>query len=267
MIGSTGSDYSNLASVYGTNTRLLYDALTKMASGKKFRNASEDLIGYLRAQNMKVDISGYEKVREDLTSFKANTAAAVSAGSSMYENLTEMVDLAESYTAAAGNADLQAQYLSEFNSLRTQVASTLSSTYVDGVLLTDDATAANVEVDLDPDGTSSLALAFSNTVPTAAEITALDLATGTVAADVQAEVDDVLTYLSEANAFDGIVDQQLSVTNTILNSKNAALSLITDIDEAEQMQKVLDLSVRQQATTAMMAQANIVQSSLSKLYE
>ncbi len=33
------------------------------------------------------------------------------------------------------------------------------------------------------------------------------------------------------------------------------------------MDKVLSLTLRQQATTAMMAQANIVQNSLSKLYE
>jgi flagellin len=266
MIGGINYASSQIASIYNSGSQQLAATLTKLASGKKFQNASDDLVNYLRAQNMESDVSGYEQVRENLTNFKANTAAAVAAGSSMYENLTEMKDLATKYTAAAGDTDLQAQYLSEFNSLRTQVATTLTSTYVDGVLITDDTAAANVEVDLDPDGTASLALAFSATVPTSAEITALDLSTGTLTADVQAEIDDVLTYLSEAKSFDGVVDQQINITNTVLNSKKAALSLITDIDEAEELNNATDQSIRQQAAMSMLAQANMSREAVLKLY-
>jgi flagellin len=261
MIGSTGSISAGMASLYGTNMRQLYDAMEKLASGKKFKNASEDLIGYLRAQNTQSDITQYEQTRENLTNFKASTSAAVVAGSSIYENLTEMKDLATQWAGTA-DADLKTQYAAEFNALKTEVSTTLANTYVDGVLLTDPGDATDATVSLGPDG-GSLTLTFSD----AADISSLDITAGTAVADTQAEVSAAMTYMYEAKSYDAITDQQIKLNDTIVNSKKAVLSLITDIDEAEQMDKVLSLTLRQQATTAMMAQANIVQNSLSKLYE
>ncbi|MBN1759685.1 MAG: hypothetical protein JW863_15260 [Chitinispirillaceae bacterium] len=261
MIGSTGSISAGMASLYGTNMRQLYDAMEKLASGKKFNNASENLIGYLRAQNTQSDITQYEQARENLTNFKASTSAAVVAGTSIYENLTEMEDLATQWAGTA-DVDLKAQYAAEFNALKTEVATTLANTYVDGVLLTDKDVATPASVSLGPDG-GTLTLSFSSE----ADVSALDITAGGAVAAVQTQVAAAMTYMYEAKSYDSITDQQLKLNDTIINSKKAVLSIITDIDEAEQMDKVLSLTLRQQATTAMMAQANIVQNSLSKLYE
>lgn len=265
MIGNSGPVSTSIASVYAANTKALSEALTRIASGKKFQNASEDLIGFIRSRNLNVDISGYERVRENLTEFKAYTAASVQAASSIYENLSEMKELARQYEGTS-DTDLRAEYASEFNALQTQVETALENTYVDGTLVT--ASGSDIRsVDLDPDGNGSLTMNYSD-IASNTDVANLDITDTTNAQDdVQTEISSMLTYLSEAKAYNEIAEQQLNLTTTIINSKQAVVSLITDIDEAQETNRVLDLSVRQQASVAMLAQGNMVQNSISKLYE
>ena len=267
MIGGINFASSQIASVYNSGQQQLATTLTRLASGKKFQNASEDLVGYLRSQNMQSDISAYDQVRENLTNFKASTAAAVQAGSSIYENLKEMEDLATQYATekakgVAADADLMAQYEAEFNSLQTQATTTLANTYVDGVLLTDPDEADAAIVSLGPDG-GSLTLTFS----AAADLsTAIDIDDADAVTDTQTQVTAAMTYMYEAKSYDSIADQQIKLTDTIINSKKAVMSLITDIDEAEEMNNALDQSIRQQAAMSMLAQANMSKEAVMKLY-
>ncbi|MBN1306765.1 MAG: hypothetical protein JXA18_02530 [Chitinispirillaceae bacterium] len=264
MIGGISYASSQIASVYSSTSKALADALTRIASGKRFQNASEDLVGFLRAKDLEADIGGYETVRENITGFKAYTSAAVTAADSIYEALVEMKELARQY-AGTEDEDLKAEYAAEFNALRRQVTDTLDNTYVDGTKVTK-ATDEVTSVDFNPDVEGSYSMTFTE-IADSLTIADFDLPTGTVEDDVQDQMDLMLTYMWEAKAFDGTADQQLNLTATIINSKQAVKSLITDIDEAEEMSKVLDLSLRQQASVAMLAQGNLAQSSLLKLYE
>ena len=232
MIGGVNFASSQIASVYNDGSQQLAATLTKIASGKKFQNASEDLLGFVRAQGLDVDIGGYERVREGLTEFKTYSAAAVQASSAIYENLTEMKDIAAQY-AGTSDTDLQAQYKSEFDALAQEVVTALENTYVDGDLVTGSGSEIKA-VDLDPDGTGSLSMNFTG-IASNTDVAGLNIADTTNAQDdVQNEVNSMLTYMSEAKAYDNIADQQLKLTNTIISSKQAVKSLITDIDEAEE---------------------------------
>ncbi len=264
MIGGINYASSQIASIYNTGNQQLATTLTRLASGKKFQSASDDLVGYLRAQNMQGDISAYDQVRENLTNFKASTSAAVEAGTSIYENLKEMENLASQYVAevAGGNdADLLAQYEAEFNSLKTQAATTLANTYVDGILVTDKDVATSPSVSLGPDG-GTLTMTFT----AEAAVAALDITAGTAVTDTQTQVTAAMTYMYEAKSYDSITDQQLKLTDTIVNSKKAVMSLITDIDEAEELNNATDQSIRQQAAMSMLAQANMSREGILKLY-
>ena len=264
MVGGSSSITSNLNSVYSSNSQLLSNALVKLASGKKFQNAAEDLLGYLKSSKLKVDISGYQQVKQDLTEVKAFTSAAVQAGSDMYEKLTEMKNLAAKYdvenTKAVKDQDKLDQLTADFDALKAEVQSIVDNTKVDGKSLT--GTTEITSVALNPDGTDPLSIKFT------ADFTGIStLAITGGAAGVTAEMTEALTYLTESRTFDNIVDQQVKLADTIIASKQAVMSLITDVDEAEQMNEVIDLSIRQQAAVSMMAQGNMLQSSLAKLYE
>ena len=259
MVGGSSSISSNLNSAYASTTQALSDALTKLASGKKFQNAGEDLVGYIRSTNLQSDIDSYQSVKQNLTAAKTYTAAAVEVGSAVYEKLTDMKNLAKQY-AATTDTDEQAEITAEFNAIKTDITTSIANATVDGTAVY---AAANVKtVDIDPEGTD-LDIAFTSVASAAA----LDVTAAGAEAAVQTQMDTAIAYLGEAKSFDGIIDQQMSISDTIMTSKKAVLSLITDIDEARGMNDVVDLGIRQQAAVSMLAQGNMAQGTLAQLFE
>lgn len=264
MIGSSGSVSSKLASVYASNTKALTDALKKLSTGKKFQSASEDLYGFIRSGKLANEISCYQKIRENLTEFKTYTSAAVKAGSTVYEDLTELKKLAERF-AGTSDTRLKAEYESEFKSIKTQINKALSSASVDGKNLMQ-STSAIASVELDPQGSGKLEMDFSK-VTDSAIISSMTINGESITSDIDTQTDNMLTYLSEARAFDNIASQQLKLNWIIINNKETLRSLITDIDDASEMSNMIRLSMRQEASVAMIAQGNMIQGSLSMLYD
>jgi flagellin-like hook-associated protein FlgL len=236
----------------------LSDTLAKIASGKKFQNAGEDLLSFTRANNLTNQIKGYNDVEQKLTAAQTATKAAVEVGSKVYENLTKMSDLATKY-AATTDLQEQAEYTAEFNSLRETVSTALSNARVDGTPIADGT--YNQDVQMDPSGTTLTV--DLGTAPTVAAVDALLITGG---AGVTTEVGNSLTYMSDAKKFNSIIEDQISLNKTIVNSKEAVKSLITDIDEASEMSKMLDQNVRQQAAMSMLSQANMSRQVVMKLY-
>jgi flagellin len=263
MIGGVNTSTSRLASAYNIGSEQLNATLTKIATGKKFQNAAEDLLGYLKSSKLKVDISGYQQVKQDLTEVKAFTSAAVQAGSDMYEKLTEMKNLAAKYdvenTKAVKDQDKLDQLTADFDALKAEVQSIVDNTKVDGKSLT--GTTEITSVALNPDGTDPLSIKFT------ADFTGIStLAITGGAAGVTTEMTEALTYLTESRTFDNIVDQQVKLADTIIASKQAVDQLVSGIDEAEEMSKAIDQQVRQQAAISMLAQANQSRQSVMQLY-
>jgi flagellin-like hook-associated protein FlgL len=126
------------------------------------------------------------------------------------------------------------------------------------------ASTAIASVVLNPQGGNTLAMNFS-AVSASGDIDSMDIETVTVE-DVDAEIEKMLTYLSEVKAFDSIASQQLKLNDTIISSKEAVKSLITEVDEAAETSKMIDQSVRQLAAVSMIAQANLSRQSVLKLY-
>ena len=234
MVGGSSSISSNLNSAYASTTQALSDALTVLATGKKFQSASDDLTGFLRASKLQTDIDSYQGVKEGLTAAKVFTSSAAQVGSSVYEKLTKMKDLADKYATADtnGDTDATAEYSAEFDALKTEITNAIANAKVDGTAIYDTADPVTT-VNVDNKGTT-LAVQFT----TVADATALDI---TDVATVTGEMTSAQTYLSEAKAFDGTIEQQINLNDTIMASKQAVKSLITDIDDAEGMSQVVDL--------------------------
>lgn len=264
MIGSSGSVSSKLASVYASNSKALTDALSRLASGKKFQSAKDDLTGFIYSNKLKNQISGYQRVRENLTEFKAYTSSAVDTGSTVYENLSRMKTLARQY-AVVTDKELKGDYRAEFESLRIYTSKILSNTFVDDInVMQSGSPVTSVELDLLSG--STLEMNFS-TVSVSEDINELSISGEGIGSSIDTEIGKMLTFLSEARAFDNIATQQMKLSETIINGKETLYSLITSIDDAAEMSKMIDLSVRQEASIAMIVQGNMMQSSLSMLYD
>jgi len=183
----------------------------------------------------------------------------------VYENLTKMADLAGKYATA--DTQEQAEYAAEFKSLRDTVVTSLDNAKVDGVNVADGS--YNTTVAMDPNGgTLAVDLSGAGNFVDSSTLSALDLSTGAAAAvtAVGTASTNALNYMNTAKGFDNTIENQISLNKTIVNSKEAVKSLITDIDEAAEMSKMLDQNVRQQAAMSMLSQANMSRQVVMKLY-
>jgi flagellin-like hook-associated protein FlgL len=267
MLGGTNPISSQLTSVYRDSTIALSDALTKLASGKKFQNAADDLHGFAQSNRLELEINGYQQVKQELVDAKTVTSAASTSGSTVYTNLTKMKEYAQKYineTNGSNDSNKLAEYAAEFNSLRSDVVSTLQNSYVDGTRVTQAGTVIRT-VSLDPQGQGQLSINFS-TVADDSIIGSINIAGMANTNGIQNEIDKALSYLSQSNGFSNIIDRQIKMSSVIVNNKEALKTMVSDVDEADQTTKAVDQSIRQNVSVAMIAQGNISQSDIGRLY-
>lgn len=278
MIGGIDTTSIRLASAYNANNQLLADTLTRIASGKKISRPSDDFTGYLRSNRLQNDVDSYTKIKENLTSVKAVTGTAVEVGNSIYEDLVKMKDLLTSYYNTADSTadnDERTAIQTQFNAIKNNLTSYISNTKYDGTAVYSASTLDTVS--LDPDGNGQLAITFAAgdianpATPTLTGFVVSDAATTTTnktneLAALNAQITAATSYLVKAQSYDKSADRQIRISDTIVQSKQSAISLITDIDEVSEMNKKTDLMIRQQASVSMLAQAQVSRSAISRLF-
>lgn len=279
MIGGIDTTSIRLASAYNANNQMLADTLTRIATGKKISRPSDDFTGYLRSNRMQSDVDSYNKIKENLTSAKGMTSTAVEVGNTIYEDLVKMKDLLTSYYNTADSADdndERSAIQTEFNTIKNNLTSYISNTRYDGTTVYSGTTLETV--DLDPDGNGKLAITFdAGDIAVPATPTLTGFVVGTPAttttnqtaelAAINTEITAATSYLIKAQSYDKSVDRQLRISDTIIQSKQSAISLITDIDEVSEMNKKTDLMIRQQASISMLAQAQMSRSAITRLFD
>jgi hypothetical protein len=84
MISGNNPIPQGLSNVYNESAAGLSDATVKLASGKNFQSAAEDLHGFTQKVNLEIDIRGLEDIRINLADAKTISSAAVDSGSTIY---------------------------------------------------------------------------------------------------------------------------------------------------------------------------------------
>ncbi|MBN1982051.1 MAG: hypothetical protein JW795_11000 [Chitinivibrionales bacterium] len=280
MIGNSTTISSQIASIYNSNTNKLAEVMGRIASGLKISKPSDDFVGYLKAQKLQTNIDGYSTVKEDLTEARGVASMAVEVGNGIYEDLGRMKELAtmvaELDPLVPEEADDIATYNAEFVGLARSIVDTIDNNKYENTAVVSAATLKSVY--LNPDNTTdTLSITFdasdiisiTSATVSAWDLSATDDGAGDVAktaADVQTELDKITSYVVKAEGYVSKIDRQIDITDTIMESKEASKSLITDIDEVAEIQESTKLQIRQQASIAMLAQANLLNSSIARLY-
>jgi flagellin-like hook-associated protein FlgL len=267
MISGNNLITSKLSNVYRESAGALSDAIAKLASGKNFQNAADNLRGFTKNVNLGIDIRGYEDVRIKLADAKTITSAAVDCGGAVYKDLTKMKKYADNYLSeVSGNNDTVKlnEYRAGFDSLKDTVVSSLQNANVDGTLITQAGTPLKTVV-LDPKNVGKLKIEFS-AVPDKSQIDTFNITTMTDTTGIDTEISNALTYLSESKSYNAIIDRQMDFAGLIIKGKEAVKSLITNVDEAKVTSEVVDRSIRLEAAGAMIAQGNMLQNSMISLY-
>ena len=259
MIGGINDISSGLARIYSANTKALSESLGRIASGKRIQKPSDDFAGYIRSRSLLDQAASLQTVKQDLQAAKGAADYALETGTAIMDKLERAQELSVLFAATADPEEL-ALLTAEHEIIKGE----LTALKADAFWGTDEVVATDViaTVDLDPNAVSG---SFLVQFAAGDIINEALLAIGTPA-NVDAEMVKATNYLAKASGFSEDIQRQMDLTDITINSKEAAASLITDIDEMKELALATDLQVRQQASIAMMAQANVSRQGILQLY-
>ena len=258
------------------NERALGAAMEKLSTGKKINSAADNAAGLAISTQMTSQIRGLGVAvsnANDAISMVNTAEGALDEITTMLQRMRELaVQAGTGTTAATDRTYLQ----SEFTALRTEIDRIADNTQWNGRNILDGSAGAStgkstVAFGIGQDGTAAqtLSTSFGNFNNTTGKLSGLasKVITGTtitsaitVAAAAITEIDVVIADVSAQRASFGAVSNRLthaldSLTNTKTNAE-AARSQILDTDYAAATSELARTQIIQQASTAMLAQAN-----------
>ena len=258
------------------NERALGAAMEKLSTGKRINSSADNAAGLTISTQLTSQIRGIGQAvsnANDAISMVNTADGALDEITTMLQRMRELaVQAGTGTTAATDRTYLQ----SEFTALRTEIDRIADNTQWNGRNILDGAAGgatgvSTVAYGIGQDGTAAQTLStspgnFNNTTGKLSGL-ASKVITGTTitsaitqAAATITEIDVVIADVSAQRASFGAVSNRLthaldSLTNTKTNAE-AARSQILDTDYAAATSELARTQIIQQASTAMLAQAN-----------
>jgi flagellin-like hook-associated protein FlgL len=260
MINGPDAISTNLSNIYTNNSQTIADSLVRIASGKRISVPGDDFAGFIRASGLQSDVDGYRNIKQDLQDASALVTYGKGVGNTIVEDLTRMKELADLY-GQTSDADKQAAYTTEYDTIVDRITATKAGSYYDTTQVYQ--AGALTTVNINTEGAQNVSV---TTTAIGDETAVNDITTATTGA-IQNEINNANTYVTEMESFGKVIDRTIKLTDTIISSKNATISAITEIDEAEELSALTVKLVRQDATIAMLAQAHFVNGLALYLYE
>lgn len=233
--------------------------------GRRVGANSDDIIGLARAASFSFDATAYQAIKSDLEDAVNLADVAIEAGEDAYDALVEMERLAEAY-AAQSDPDVKQVTEDEFEAQAAIVENLKTTATYNGIpVFRASNTNPLMSIDLDPHGNATFDIQFDATdIP---DVSGFDLSGGTTADDVRAEIEKITTYRAKAQSFGEQASSYYDLVDVVINSNEAAGSVVRESNEVKELARLTDLQVRQQTLEAMSAQANVIRSVAAKLFD
>ena len=263
MINSTTSVASLLSDIYNTNNSSISQVMSQIASGKRVQSPSDDFAAYVESSALNTDIAGYQTAQQNLTAAQGLANYAAGVGNDIAADLTKMQNLLTQYNATS-DPNQQAAYASQYTALVNEISDEkTNSNYEFGganIQVYKAATLGSVTVDNNNDSISIKATAVGDE-------TAVNNITTASASDIQNEINNAQTYVAEMNAAGDEISKFSALTGTAINSEQATVGALVNVDQAAAMTNLTNLQVQQQATVSMMSQASTLQAGIARLFQ
>jgi flagellin len=228
----------------------------KLSSGFRINRAADDAAGLSISEKMRSQIKGMNQGMRNTQDGISMVQAAEGAMNEVSDMLTRMKELTvQGSNGTYGTTDIAAMDL-EYQALATAIADISTKFQFNGITLLDGA--GTITVQTSGGATDQVLLDFTN-----ADLSGLAFGGLTDNATSLAEsavVDTAIETVNTARSTLGAFQNQLEhvYNNVGVNAENlqAAESRIRDTDMAAEMMKYTKFNILQQASTAMLAQAN-----------
>jgi flagellin len=260
--------YGRISTFNKVNENTLASSLMSLASGKRVREPKDNIPDYFHAQRLNNQARDYSRIAQDLSETSAMMDVASDAAESVFTGLERMRDLVDLYYDNNSSTDEKTAYKAEFNSLVKQVSHIVDNTNYGGRSLISDSSAKPLaNVSLDPNNQQSkFTITFSS--QQVADVAELTLGSGESAdaSAIQAELEKAGSYLAKLSGYKRGLDAQYNIVNKKVDLSTANRNNLTDVDSGTEMVLATNKSIRHQTSLSMMAQANVMGSSILKLF-
>ncbi len=251
----------------------LSQAMERLSTGKRINSAKDDAAGLAIASSMGAQIrSMNQAVRNanDGMSMAQTADGALGEIGNMLQRIRELATQSASGTyATADRTNMNA----EVSALKTQIGSILSNTQFNGVnLFTGTAgSSGTVTIQAGANASDTVTMTFAAITQTSLGISSTAVDSSSNATTALGAIDGALTTLNSTRATFGAAQNQLQsvVNNLTTNVTNLsdARSRIEDADFSAESTNLAKAQILNQASTAMLAQANQSAQNVLKLLQ
>ena len=255
---------------HGTiNSKEEKEAFTRLASGLRITNASDDAAGLFLAGRMKVQISGLERAAK-------NTFDGISLVNTAEANLNEIrnmvLRLRELAVQMANGVYLDTPDRNfaqiEVDQLLQQIDIIAENANFNGVALLN-GTMQNVGIQTGPSANERPSIFFKDNTTVGLGIDGVSITTQANAkaamATLQTALSSISDEISRAGAYDNRFGHTVAVIENVVKETKISRGRIMDADIASESTKLSKAQVLSQANTAMLAQANKSMSNILSL--
>lgn len=229
----------------------------KLSSGYRINRAADDAAGLSISEKMRAQIKSMNQGMRNAQDGVSLVQTAEGAMNEVSDMLTRMKELATQASNSTYNASDLASMNAEYTELSSAIGEIAANTKFNGIeLLNGNGGTINiqlggtadekVEIDMSTIDITTLGLGgLTDQASAVAELAAIDTAIGSVN-----------TARSTLGAFQNRLEHMFNNVGTTAENLQAAESRIRDTDMAKEMMSYTKFNILQQASTAMLAQAN-----------
>lgn len=260
--------YGRIATFNKINENHLGNSLVNLASGKRVRQPQDGVSDFFRAQRLSRDSNDYSRIKSDIAKASALMDVVVDTGEMVYNGIERMKQLVDLYHDESTTEDEKRSMQSEFSSLVKQVSYTVNNTYYDGKQLVSDSRANPLDsVNLDPRNINhKMVISFGAEQVANVDGLTLGSSYNEDIAAVQAELDKAGSFMASANAYSLGLSAQYAIAEKKVDISNTVKDSLTGSDGGQEMIRATNHSIQHQSSLAMLVQANLVRSSVVRLF-
>jgi len=277
---SPGSAASGLAYQLNQNHKNLQRSLHRLSTMKKINSGADDPAGLAMSMKLGVQIRRTEAIStgvSNATSYLQTQDGVLATAKSVLERMAELATFS---TDGTKSSDQRALYQIEFVNIQEQIDGMLSESFNGtAMFLTDSNTtvdnsisqSATLSLTGQTMGISTLDLSSVSNLVGVNALSAISVSTSSNATVAAVAIDTAIENLSSLRATNGSEQNRLGFASDLLDinklNLEAADSRIVDLDLAAEMVNYSKYSFQEDATLALMAQANSKSEKILKLLE
>lgn len=268
MISSIGFNTTHLGTFYNQSKAAMASPLIRLSSGKNYNKPKDGVGEFFLVDRLNRDRRGYEIIRRGLEKGVALVNTAEGIAMELSENFKQLKNLTlEYWNSPAGSVD-RTVIESEFNGIVSSMQTIINNAEFEGRDLMAVGTVTSIMLDPnDVSQTFDVTYAAGDLIDTGALSIDGGADYAASVALIDTELNKNMSYLSKTSGYIYSLNAQVSVTDSMIDYHSESATAINEVDEAKEMKELVTQEIRQQASVAMIAQANMMRFSMLKLVD